>query len=426
MKKVLVVSPYMRDKRELSGHLLGGQYSVIFDNHTTDWVEEILYDDARKASNQKDIVNTIDMVCDLYQNEHIDGVASSGDYPGSLISSIIAHRLGLPGPAPKVVIGCQHKYYSRLDQKRYAPQAVPLFTLIDPKACDIDGLSLDFPVFAKPVKAYFSINAQELCNKEELRAYLQSPPQFEAFLEPFNALMKAYSTYDHHAGHVLLESCLRGQQATLEGFVYQGQVYCIGIIDSIMFPGTISFSRFEYPSSLSSSVQERMIHIAEHVMTGIGFDNGLFNIEFMYNADLDTINIIEINPRMCSQFADLFERVDGMNTYEILLDLAVGKKPELLHRRGTFAIAASFLLRIFSDHYVAKVPSSESINKVMARFPDVRIEVCATQGKKLSNFLQDGKSYRYGVINLGGHTRDDLLMRFDLCSSLLDFKLMPL
>ena len=59
-------------------------------------------------------------------------------------------------------------------------------------------------------------------------------------------------------------------------------------------------------------------------MSGLGFDNCMFNIEMMYDAREDRIAIIEINPRMASQFADLYEKVDGTNAYEVLLDLGMG------------------------------------------------------------------------------------------------------
>ena len=59
-------------------------------------------------------------------------------------------------------------------------------------------------------------------------------------------------------------------------------------------------------------------------MEGLGFDNGLFNIEMTYDAAADRIAIIEINPRMASQFADLYEKVDGTSSYRVLLDIARG------------------------------------------------------------------------------------------------------
>ena len=50
-------------------------------------------------------------------------------------------------------------------------------------------------------------------------------------------------------------------QVTVEGYAFGGEVDILGVVDSIFFPGTLAFSRFDYPSALPEGVQERM---AEH------------------------------------------------------------------------------------------------------------------------------------------------------------------
>ena len=109
--------------------------------------------------------------------------------------------------------------------------------------------------------------------------------------------------------------------------LYGGEVHILGVVNSIFFPDTLAFSRFDYPSALPEGVQERMADIAKRLMSGLGFDNGMFNVEMMYDAREDRIAIIEINPRMASQFADLYEKVDGTNAYEVLLDLGMRGSP---------------------------------------------------------------------------------------------------
>ncbi len=85
---------------------------------------------------------------------------------------------------------------------------------------------------------------------------------------------------------------------------------------------------------LPEGVQTRMAEIAATLMQGLGFDNGIFNIEMMYDAEADRISIIEINPRMASQFADLYEKVDGTSSYSVLLDIAQGGRPASRAGRG--------------------------------------------------------------------------------------------
>src|SRR5207248_2696609 len=137
-----------------------------------------------------------------------------------------------------------------------------------------------------------------------------------------------------------------GKQVTVEGCVFRGEVTIIGIVDSVMYPGTISFRRFDYPSSLPQAVQARMQEIAARFIRSIGFNNGLFNIEMMFDEAADTIHMIEVNPRMCPQFADLMEKVNGVNTYEVLLDIAAGRRPALRRANARYRAAASLVPRL--------------------------------------------------------------------------------
>lgn len=92
----------------------------------------------------------------------VDGVTSSGDYPGCLVAAFIARELGLPGPEPESVLRCSHKYYARLAQQAAVPEATPRFERIDPDAFDQDSLTLSFPLFVKPVKSWFSQYARRV------------------------------------------------------------------------------------------------------------------------------------------------------------------------------------------------------------------------------------------------------------------------
>ena len=188
-----------------------------------------------------------------------------------------------------------------------------------------------------------------------------------------------------------------------------------------MFPNKISFKRFEYPSCLPETVQTRMGVIAQKFMNGIGFNNGLFNIEFMYNFDKDTISIIEVNPRMASQFADLYEKVDGTNTYEIATALAIGVQPQFKRNQGQYKKACSLVLRTLTDYMVQSVPSHDDIQKFYELFPDARLQIFASAGQRLSDLFQDGKSFRYGLVHLGGRDRQDILQKYEQAQELLPF-----
>jgi hypothetical protein len=416
MKTIIVMCPSHRDRRELALLPQAQNFSFVFHEYLSDILEEMTT--AKALSHKKwNICADIELIIAAYAHENIAGIVSTDDYPGSTIATILAHHYNLLGVDSAVNLVCQHKYYARQAQQKYVPAAVPNYMLVNPGNFTS---SRTFPFFVKPVKSFFSIGAYAVTTQEELHYALNCCPP-ALFFEPFDQLCSTYAGFNVGDCYLLAEDLLQGDQVTVEGFVHHHEVTIVGIVDSIMFPGTLSFARFDYPSHLVPSVQERMAAIARAVMTAIGFNNGLFNIEMIYNSSTDTIFIIEINPRMSSQFADLFEKVDGTNSYEILLDVTLGKKPLLQRSKGRYTCASSCVLRTFEDYYVERVPTHEEIHMLEHCYPDIRIEILTGAGIPLSQQLQDGRSFRYGLLNIGGRDEQDITTIFDDCRQRLSF-----
>jgi biotin carboxylase len=424
MKKVLVVCPTQREHRYLPAIAEALDYQLIFEEFGGDYFDNPL-SELPAETQTLDIISSIEELISRYKDSGLSGVTSAVGYPGMSVASIMAERLKLSGPAINCILLCEHKYYSRIAQRIFVPSATPSFLLLDPKTIASPLEAGTFPLFVKPVKANFSINANTVATEDELRETLCSCTLPERFVKPFNDLLRAYTDYEHDASHLLAESLLEGTQVSLEGYVFRGKVRVLGIVDALMYPGTISFQQFVYPSRLSDEVQERMARIAETFIGGIGYDNALFNIELMYNPATDSISIIEVNPKIASQFTDLFEKVDGTSSYSPLLQIAAGDEPNAARGKGDFKIAASCVLRTFEDKRTIGVPSREQLDNLANKFSDARVEICAATGKLLSDGMQDGKSYRYCLINIGADSEEELATKFELCRSLLDFSFAP-
>jgi biotin carboxylase len=421
---ILVICPTHRDHRELPLFAPPGT-RYLFHDYASASLEDLISKTAPDADLAADPLVVIDRILASIDGRKIAAVISTDDYPGSALAAAIAKRLGLPGPEPELALICQHKYLSRIAQAKLVPDAVPPFTLIDVAdgAPLPDGLS--FPLFVKPVKSFFSIGAEKVGSASELAALLPRWAQLDQFFLPLERMLERYAGTSIRTKRLIAEGLLTGVQVTVDGYAYGGDVHSMGVVDSIMFPGTIAFSRFEYPSALPEGVQARMGEIATTLMQGLGFDNGLFNIEMMYDAATDRIFIIEINPRMASQFADLYEKIDGTNSYEVLLAIGQGRAPAFTRRQGRYRFAASCVLRTFADHVVVALPSEADIAGLARFYPDVRVELHAAVGRKLSDELQDGQSYRYGIVNLGGRDRAEVLAQFEACRESMGIVLQP-
>jgi biotin carboxylase len=171
-----------------------------------------------------------------------------------------------------------------------------------------------------------------------------------------------------------------------------------------------------------------MTDITRRVMLHLGLVNTLFNIEMIYDASSDAIHIIEINPRLCGQFADLYEKVDGTNGYEVALALATGERPRLKKRAGHSNLAASVPLRVFEPVSVNRAPSGEDLRAAEALYPGTLVWSECETGQEMGDFAwcEDGQSARYGIINLGADDGASLAARLDQVKARLGFSFSPL
>lgn len=350
----------------------------------------------------------------------LHGVASSSDYPGAIVAAELAGRLGLPGARPEALIRAGHKWYSRLAQRRAVPEATPRFALLDPARPDdaadaVAAAAIDFPCWVKPVKGAFSVRSRRVASADDLAAFLAEPATarfLDTWVPLFDQLLHGLTALEVDGRRFLAEELLCGRQATVEGCVQRGAVSIFGVVDSLVDAPTGSFTRFEYPSALPPAVQARMEDVAARAASGLGLDDTLFNVELFWDESRDRVTIIEVNPRMAGQFADLYLKVDGASSYEHLLAVAAGEPVRLPPRGGgRFAVAASVPLRVFEPVRVLAAPGPRELDALRAAHPDVLVWAEARAGQSLTDFtsFQDGSSHRYAVVNLGGASRADLV-----------------
>ncbi|HEX8635607.1 MAG TPA: ATP-grasp domain-containing protein [Pyrinomonadaceae bacterium] len=422
MKNVLILCPTSREYRYLPDVAAAVNCRLVFDEFAGDYFDRQLAGGRQPEARSLDILSLIETTIERHRERGIGGVTSGVGYPGMPVASIVGERLGLAAPKVERVLRCEHKYYSRMTQQVLTPSATPSFQLVPPTGLTTDTLDIPFPLFLKPVKSCFSINARKVCSLPELRRVAAGSLLPEGFLRPFNDLLRVHTDYEFDASHLLVETLLEGKQVSLEGYAFGGEVHILGIIDAVMFPGTISFERFVYPSRLPAEVQARMGRIAAAFISGLGYENALFNMELIYNPATGEIHIIEVNPKIASQFPDLFEKVDGMSSYVPLLQVALGEEPTFPRGQGNFKLAASCVLRTFADRRVVRVPSAEQLAKLARAFPDARVEVAVTEGGLLSDIMQDGKSFRYGLINIGANSPAEMDAKLAFCVNTLDFQ----
>jgi biotin carboxylase len=287
-----------------------------------------------------------------------------------------------------------------------------------------------FPLFVKPVKGAFSAHSARVEDAGQLAAFLHNP-ELEAYTRDYlrlhHRLQARYAPDLVEASAFLVEELLCGDQVTVEGFVCGGTVTILGVVDSVFHPGRRSFARFEYPSALPPEAQTTLHDMARRAITALGLESCLFNVEMTYDTASGRAGILEVNPRMCGQFADLYQKVDGTHGYAVALALARGETPAVRRQAGRYAYAASIPLRVFTPTRVHRVPDAGDVAAAESLFDGTLVWVECARGDCLADFtsIEDGASARYAVVNVGAAQRDELVSRANAVSARLAFELDP-
>jgi biotin carboxylase len=341
------------------------------------------------------------------------------DFPVSTMVPMLCERLGLRWASLESVVKCEHKYWSRLEQRRVIDE-YPRFGLVDLDDED-PGLpeGLRYPVWVKPVKSVSSALAYRVEDPRQLRQAAAAiregiPRMGEPFEFVLSQLRLPPEVSAVGARACLAEEAATGAQVTVEGYSFQGDVRVYGTVDSITWRDTSSFLRYQYPSSLPAAVTQRMAALSERVIRQIGLDGITFNIEYFWDADHDRISLLEVNPRHSQSHAELFEQVDGIANHDHMLQLALGREPRPRHHEGPYDVAAKWFVRHGADGVASRVPTGEEVEQVERAIPGCTVNVSVAVGDRLSELYdQDSYSYALATVYLGADDEDELIRKYE-------------
>ncbi len=364
---------------------------------------------------------------------HIDAVVSYFDFPGSVLVPIIAEKYDLPGPSLKSVMRCEHKYCSRKAQYKAIPDNIPAFEAFDPFDDNAyENIGFRPPFWIKPIKSYHSYLAYLIRSKEHFKKCMKEVCRHIDYMsEPFSYIIKTYDMPEHigeDRNRMFAETPITGHQCTLEGYVYDNEVVIYGVIDSITEEKYPSFARYQYPSSHPYEVQYRMSDLARRVIKQIGLNNAAFNIEFFYNENENKIYLLEINPRMSQSHATMFEHIHGISHHEIMLNLALARRPAPLEYEGEFQIAAHFMHRAFNRGVVKNVPDDKTIQALRKQYPDMALSINVREGQDLKDLEEhhtDSYSFVLANLDIGADNEKELLKKYNDIAKKLNIQIQP-
>jgi hypothetical protein len=351
----------------------------------------------------------------------VDAIIAHWDFPVSLLAPLLAAERGLPAPSLTSLLKCEHKYWSRLEQQRSIPECVPAFAAFDPfDDAALDSIGLDYPFWVKPVKAHssnlgFKIEDAEGFRRAQAEIRAEIGDIGDAFNEVLSRVELPPEITSADGNTCLAEQFVTGTQCAPEGSVSRGEYGVHGFFDMHKDEAGTSFDRLDYPAGgVPEHVQRRMIDLTGRFLAHIGFDDGCFNAEFMWDAETDGLWLVEVNTRISQSHSELFVKVDGASNHEVAIDVALGRRPRPRTGEGPFAVAGQCMVFHDEDAVVTHVPDAQELARLREAYPDLVLTSQVAEGDRLSE-LPSQDSYRYVVakffIGAGSHEELDRLHR---------------
>lgn len=414
--RILFLYPNEWDRHEIERSGLARDFDIVFEGFDRYSIHK------RLSLALFDPLQFIARMAAQYRGK-IQGVTSNDDHWGALLAGMIARELGLPGLDPKVLVSCQQKALFRQQEQRLFPDNATWFDVIDPRTATQKIPKLPYPVFIKPVKSSFSVLARQVASALEMR----KAAEFSWYerLSQHVALRSVAVLHRHVMGATIplpdirsfiAETPMSGCQVNVDGFVENGVVSILGVMDAVMYNDTHAFKRFEYPSRLPSAALRAVCDTTNRLLTGLRYRHGFFNVEAfvepMQAPETWKVRTIEVNPRMARQLTSVYQAVNGFDCWHALFSLACGLAVRPASG-GTMKNAASFVRRSF-DGRLPAAPTAQMIQAARTLFPDTRLNLYLTpRGFGKSRELKWVGSYRYAVANLSATSREELFQRYE-------------
>jgi hypothetical protein len=323
-------------------------------------------------------------------------------------------------------VKCEHKYWSRLEQQQVIDEH-PRFGLVDLDEPRLPK-GLRYPVWLKPVKSYSSELAFHVGDDRQFAdAVAEIRDGIGRLGRPFEWILDQLDLPPEIAevgGQACLaEEAMSGARAATEGYVHDGRVVVYGVLDSITYPERSSFLRHQYPSQLPESVQRRLVEVSEQAIERVGLNWTTFSVEFFCDPDSGDVCLLEINPRHSQSHAQLFADVDGIANHHAMVELALGRHPDLPRGEGPYAIGAKWYHRRFSDGVLRRGPTPEVVARIEREIPGVRVTPVPREGQRLSELLgQDSYSFELTDVIVGARDEAELVAKYERAVGALTYE----
>lgn len=251
----------------------------------------------------------------------------------------------------------------------------------------------DFPAFIKPIHSSLSQGTGYIKDHDELLKHLgihtEAVHQTTSKYRVFGAVANTDITDNFHKFYI--EECIEsGTQLTVDVLAHDGSLKILSVSETVFHKSVASFDYFDFPYNCSDAIMDEIHNASLDIAKKLQLDNLLFNIEFIY-TDAGKLKLVEINPRPATQFLPAIKSVYGFDGWHYLNTGVAEWKASQSNR------LAIKILRTTTDSIVKYTPP-EDVLDILGKRLNAKFNSFVKVGTKLSDYQQDGLSYRVGEI----------------------------
>lgn len=325
----------------------------------------------------------------IAQEEKIDAVISDQNDLMMPTVAYVAEHLSLPGNTFSQVDSYCNKNIFRQNCDTLAIP-VPKHTRILEVQIPEEFKEIPFPWMVKPEDSQSSIGVAKVNSTEE-------------YLVAIDSALK-YS----RNGAAIVEEFFAGDEIVVEGFIYKGEYFNLGVADRRYFnlPNIFIPSQTIFPSTVSDDIKQQCIECEQKMCEYINPSFAIVHSEYLINRETGEIRIVESALRGGGVYisSHLLPMACGINVNSYLLDCALGIETGFKELYNTLQEGASAYICFYLPQGVVKYVEGIELIKSLPYVHKCDIDVAVGDETKQMTY----KGQRLGPIIISGKDRNDI------------------
>lgn len=329
------------------------------------------------------------------------GVASIVSEASVRSVAAVARELALPGMDPEVALASTDKVIMREKFRRHGlptPRFGRATSVSDARKL---AEEVGFPMVVKPVDSSGSRGVWRVDGVETLGTAVE------------NALQNSASR------QVIIESYIEGIECTIEAFTCGGEVHIHGmsVKKRVPFPQCVSID-LTYPTGFDGATERAVADAARGAVAALGIDNAPSHTEVIVSPDGPVVVEAAARGGGYRIFSDIVPWLSGVNAVAAVVDVALGKRPDVRPRLSRAAV-----LRFFAPAKTGVVRGVANVEQARQMPGVLEVSIDVRPGSRFGGITRDGERPGY-VITLG-ETRADAVSAADLVEETVAFDIEP-